>query len=123
MYSIHKKGGKFNYTILRNFRKPHLRDRNNLVYRDRINIRFMSDEPSLGRRIKEEPMEPTQLDSGGEFQDTDTKSIDSIKLFVGQIPRTWEESDVREIMEPYGAIQELSVLKDRTTGMHKGQAA
>lgn len=83
----------------------------------------MSDEPSLGRRIKEEPMEPTQLDSGGEFQDTDTKSIDSIKLFVGQIPRTWEESDVREIMEPYGAIQELSVLKDRTTGIHKGQAA
>ncbi len=68
-------------------------------------------------------MEPSQLDPGGEFQDVEINSVgsDPIKLFVGQIPRSWEEADVRQILEPYGTIQELSVLKDRTTGIHKGR--
>ena len=45
---------------------------------------------------------------------------DTIKLFVGQIPRTWDETELREILEPFGAIQELTVLRDRMSGTHKG---
>ena len=49
-----------------------------------------------------------------------TPSNEPVKLLVGQVPRSWEAEQLRPVFEPYGDIQDLSILKDRVTGQHKG---
>lgn len=44
---------------------------------------------------------------------------DAIKMFVGQIPRTATESELKELFEDFGPIYELVILRD-TSGQSKG---
>ena len=43
------------------------------------------------------------------------------KLFVGQIPKNYTEQQVRELMEPFGPISELNIIKDKETMCSRGR--
>ncbi|KAK2186753.1 hypothetical protein NP493_190g04033 [Ridgeia piscesae] len=45
---------------------------------------------------------------------------DAIKMFVGQVPRSMDEEDLRKMFEEFGPICQLNVLRDKVTGMSKG---
>jgi len=45
-----------------------------------------------------------------------------LKLFVGQVPKTYEETDLAMLFEPYGRILDMTVIRDRRSGMHRGCA-
>lgn len=57
------------------------------------------------------PVEPPRPD----------KEPDAIKLFVGQVPKTFDEKDLRPYLEHYGPIHELSILRDKVSHAHKGK--
>lgn len=46
-----------------------------------------------------------------------------VKLFVGQVPKTMMEDEVRKIFEPCGPIKELTIIRDPATGEHRGMRA
>eukprot|EP01112_Ceratiomyxa_fruticulosa_P016032 TRINITY_DN480_c0_g2_i7.p1 TRINITY_DN480_c0_g2~~TRINITY_DN480_c0_g2_i7.p1 ORF type:complete len:305 (-),score=58.04 TRINITY_DN480_c0_g2_i7:596-1510(-) len=43
-----------------------------------------------------------------------------MKLFVGQIPNTYTESDLRTMFEPFGTIQDVTVLRFRDSDQSRG---
>ncbi|KAM4722572.1 CUGBP Elav-like family member 1 isoform 2-T2 [Rhinophrynus dorsalis] len=49
----------------------------------------------------------------GTMDHPDHPDPDSIKMFVGQIPRSWSEKELRELFEQYGAVYEINILRDR----------
>src|SRR5437879_13094346 len=44
------------------------------------------------------------------------------KLFVGNIPHTTTEADLRALFEPHGAIAQVSIVTERDTGRSRGFA-
>ncbi|XP_042210642.1 CUGBP Elav-like family member 1 isoform X9 [Homarus americanus] len=45
---------------------------------------------------------------------------DAIKMFVGQIPRSMDENDLRKMFQEYGEVYQINVLRDKVTGQSKG---
>src|SRR6267142_3174023 len=44
------------------------------------------------------------------------------KLFVGNIPHSTTEAELRALFEPHGAIEQVSIVTDRDTGRSRGFA-
>ena len=42
------------------------------------------------------------------------------KLFVGNIPHSTTEAELRNLFEPHGAIQQVSIVTERETGRSRG---
>lgn len=50
----------------------------------------------------------------------DQPDPDAIKMFVGQIPRSMDENDLRKMFEDYGQVHQVNVLRDKISGQSKG---
>ncbi|KAL9260026.1 Flowering time control protein FCA-like protein [Drosera capensis] len=53
---------------------------------------------------------PTDRNDGNNF----------VKLFVGSVPRTAVEEDIRPLFEQHGKVLEIAFIKDRRTGQQQG---
>lgn len=60
--------------------------------------------------------EQEQSICGGEQPDPDY-----IKMFVGQVPKSMDENQLREMFEEYGRVHSINVLRDKVTGISKGK--
>ncbi|XP_031634504.1 CUGBP Elav-like family member 2 isoform X1 [Contarinia nasturtii] len=45
---------------------------------------------------------------------------DFIKMFVGQVPKSMDEDQLREMFEEFGRVHSINVLRDKVTGVSKG---
>ncbi|XP_017024189.1 CUGBP Elav-like family member 1 isoform X2 [Drosophila kikkawai] len=50
----------------------------------------------------------------------DQPDADNIKMFVGQIPKTWDEPRLRQMFEQFGPVHTLNVLRDKVTSISRG---
>ncbi|XP_067133650.1 CUGBP Elav-like family member 2 isoform X3 [Centruroides vittatus] len=50
----------------------------------------------------------------------DQPDPDAIKMFVGQIPRAWDENDLKKMFEEFGPVYQINVLRDKMTGQSRG---
>lgn len=62
--------------------------------------------------------EDVMLAAGSEQEGDD----EQVKLFIGQVPRDMDEDALRPIFEAFGPIVELSVIREKTNGTHRGCA-
>ncbi|OXB77722.1 UNVERIFIED_CONTAM: hypothetical protein H355_011986 [Colinus virginianus] len=64
--------------------------------------------------LKPQESNGTANKMNGALDHSDQPDPDAIKMFVGQIPRSWSEKELKELFEPYGAVYQINVLRDRS---------
>lgn len=69
-------------------------------------------------------MSPMGADEGGNVGDDaimqDQPDPDYIKMFVGQVPRSMDEQQLKAMFEQFGRVHQINVLRDKTSGLSKG---
>ncbi|KAH8241526.1 hypothetical protein KR026_010127 [Drosophila bipectinata] len=60
------------------------------------------------------------VDSSSPESIKDQPDADNIKMFVGQIPKTWDETRLRHMFEQFGPVHTLNVLRDKVTSISRG---
>ncbi|XP_066954402.1 CUGBP Elav-like family member 2 isoform X16 [Macrobrachium rosenbergii] len=71
-----------------------------------------------GRYVDDGSPDIIELDQNGSVHRE--PDPDAIKMFVGQIPRSMDENDLRKMFEEFGEVYQINVLRDKVTGQSKG---
>jgi RNA recognition motif-containing protein len=58
---------------------------------------------------------------GADQQQQQMPDADAIKMFVGQVPKSWSENDVRLYFQEFGSIYLVNVLRDKLTKQSRGK--
>lgn len=53
---------------------------------------------------------------------SDQPDPDFIKMFVGQVPKSMDEDQLREMFEEFGRVHSINVLRDKVSGFSKGNS-
>ena len=53
------------------------------------------------------------------IRNDETPDNDAIKMFVGQVPRSMDEEELREFFQEFGPVYQLNILKDKNSGVSK----
>lgn len=48
------------------------------------------------------------------------RSVDSVKLFVGQLPKQMSEQQLSEVFSEAGTVYEINIIKDKLTKQSRG---
>lgn len=76
------------------------------------------DRPTTSRYVDDGSPDIIELDQNGSVHRE--PDPDAIKMFVGQIPRSMDENDLRKMFEEFGEVYQINVLRDKVTGQSKG---
>ena len=55
------------------------------------------------------------------LDDSEEPDHDYIKMFVGQVPRSMDEAQLKEMFEEFGRVHQINVLRDKSNGLSKGE--
>jgi CUG-BP- and ETR3-like factor len=61
--------------------------------------------------------------NGDTFETGELPDPDAIKMFVGQIPKHLNETELRTLFEEFGRVFQINVLRDKVTKQSKGKRA
>ncbi|XP_015789771.1 CUGBP Elav-like family member 2 isoform X1 [Tetranychus urticae] len=79
------------------------------------------NEPTLDDSSSQDSLMNGDHGISGNTENGDRKpDANSIKMFVGQIPREWTEWSCKELLAEFGDIYSLHVLRDKKTGISRG---
>ncbi|XP_068632354.1 CUGBP Elav-like family member 1 [Battus philenor] len=62
----------------------------------------------------------TSINNNNNDEKSEMPDPDYIKMFVGQVPRSMDENDLRQMFEEFGRVHQINVLRDKLTGASKG---
>ena len=82
-------------------------------------VAWCASSPTLHPPVRR-PTLPAPLPKTMADVKTERATSDAIKLFIGQVPRNFKESDLKEILAEAGNITDVNIVRDKATKESKG---